>query len=178
MTTTHINRTLLLSSILILSALIFSACPDGGRFPTTMPPQYSSYRPIIADRSYLDSIAYRGPKKITNAGKIYKYGSMLLINEPGKGYHVIDNSVLEQPKNIGYLAVYGTNDCVIRDNILYCDNSRDLLMINIEDLAAPKISGRLRDVFPKLVAPDNLPIAPENEPKNAPANTVIVGWTR
>lgn len=138
----------------------------------------SAYEPVLADRSILDNIYFTEAKSIVNPGKIYLYDKYILINEIDKGFHIIDNSNSKNPINVGFLSVLACRDVAIRDQILYCDNSNDLISIDLNDIKNPKLISRTKDVFPEREAPDNLPLKSEYNLKNRPANTVIIEWRK
>lgn len=163
----------------IIAVCFFFMSITGCRFDSGLPPpatQYSAYEPVIADRSVLERVAFAGPSTMQNVGKIYVFGQYVLVNEIDKGYHIIDNAVPAQPKNIGFLAVPASREATIRNNILYCDNATDLISVDVSDLHRSKIIGRVVNIFPAAGPPDGLPPAPEVVPTNMPPNTVILEW--
>lgn len=139
---------------------------------------YSSYEPILADRSSLNSISYSSSKPIIKTGKIYAYKKYIFINEPDKGYHVIDNSDPSKPSAVGYIAIVGSHDIAIQNDILYTDNATDLLSIDITDVTKPRLVRRTINIFPDQAPPDNLPLPDEYSAKYRPANTIVVEWRK
>jgi hypothetical protein len=91
---------------------------------------------------------FEAARQLQNPGKIYFYDKFLLINEQKKGIHIIDNSNLLSPKNIGFLNIEGNIDMAIKDNMLYADSYADLLSIDISTITAPKLAKRNDAVFP------------------------------
>lgn len=86
-------------------------------------------------------------KQLENPGKIYIYGDFLLINEPQKGIHILDNSNPANPININFIKVPGNVDMAVNANMLYADNYLDLLVFDISDPRNIQQIKRVEDVF-------------------------------
>ena len=141
---------------------------------------YSDYKPILMTRTQLEkSISYSEPCNLINPGKIYIKGDTIFINEKYKGIHVFDNSNPSKPKNIGFITIPGCIDISMKNNVLYADNSVDLVAIELSNnLANLKVTERLREIFPELTAPDNRVLQSQYNRYNRPENTIIVGWEK
>lgn len=87
-------------------------------------------KPIYADSSEL-KIALEDPRAIERAGKIYSYGNLLIVNEVGKGFHILDNSDPRNPQNLYFVLVPGNNDVAIKSGIIYADNFSDLVALEV-----------------------------------------------
>lgn len=117
---------------------------------------YSAYRyvPVFMSRSELErSVKYAGESRpIRETGKIYLYGDTILINEPYRGIHIIDNSDPHNPQQINYIIAPGCLDMAVNGNILYLDNAVDLVAF---DMASGQVTERISDYFPERTeAPD------------------------
>jgi len=141
---------------------------------------FSEYKPILMKRADLEaSISYTHAQEITEAGKIYLKGNTIYINEKYKGIHVIDNTDPAKPQKIGFIVVPGCIDMSMKEDILYVDNSVDLVAINLTNgLSQLTVTKRLKKIFPELTAPDNRILQSQYQPENRPENTVIVGWEK
>jgi hypothetical protein len=106
-------------------------------------PIYLSYEKL---RSNYPSI--EKPREIKKAGKIYVYGDTLLINEKGKGIHVVDNRVKETPIRKKFIDIPGNIDLAVKDGYLYVDSFIDLVILDIRDIDDIKIVNRKEEVFP------------------------------
>lgn len=107
-------------------------------------------------------------------GKICLYKGYLYISDPGKGFHIIDNTNPASLQAVGYVELIGNYDLLIRENILYADALRDLVWYDLSDLSHPVLKGRLEDVFKYIYPPaDNE--YPCNFYAERPDHTVI-GW--
>jgi hypothetical protein len=163
-------------SLFILVLLFFYSCdPTMNNDDNTI---YSQYQPILADRGQLDNITCTQAISVKNPGKIYSYKNFILLNEIDEGFHIIDNSNPSNPVNVGFLKIIASRDVAVKNDILYSDNSTDLIAVNISDLHNPKVISRIKDVYPEPLPPDDLPVNPEYQPKNKPQNTVIVKWRK
>ncbi len=90
------------------------------------------------------------PVSLSVAGKIYVYDNYLLINEPGNGVHVVDNSNPSSPRFISFIRIPGNVDMAVNNNILYADSYIDLLVFDISNPLKIHLIKRLEDVFPNL----------------------------
>ncbi len=157
----------------LLAAVVFMAsCTPEETVAVT------EYKPVLVDRAELTkSVKMEGIREIENAGKIYRNGNMLYINEKYEGVHVIDNSDPSNPKKIGFIKIIGNVDIAMEGNIMYADNAVDLITLRY-DGASVTVLDREENVFPEPVAPDWGTIPEEFNEENRPANTVIVKWVK
>ena len=56
------------------------------------------------------------------------------INDKYKGIHVIDNKNPENPVKIAFIKIAGNVDISVKDNYLYADSLKDLLVFNISNI--------------------------------------------
>lgn len=135
----------------------------------------SQYEPVIMERADLEkSIQLIEPQMIKEFGKIYIKDSLLFVNEKYEGVHILDNSDPRNPENIGFIVIPGNIDISIINNIIYADNSVDLVAIKYNSNGV-EVVDRNRDVFPELSAPDGGNYS-YNALNNRPENSVIVKW--
>lgn len=118
---------------------------------------YMAYEPVYLSLEELrQPITVSAPRDLKQSGKIYFKPPYLLINEPLKGIHVIDNSNPASPQNIAFIEIVGNVDMAVKNNILYADSYIDLLAIDISDPANATFISRTENVFA-----DNFPFSPE-----------------
>lgn len=135
----------------------------------------SAYQPILMSRAQLEnSIALKDARIISNPGKLYHYGDYILINELFEGVHIIDNKDPASPLTVGFIQVPGNVDFAVKDNIVYVDNAVDLVALDISTPGAVQVTKRIRNRFPALLPPDDLPY--KEDWAGAPKDAVIVGW--
>ena len=145
----HMTRfLLLLFPILVLGSCTKDTCTETNTYTVYSP----LYQPVEEVRS---GVAVEGPRELTATGKIYVYGSLLLINEPKVGIHLINNSDPSNPSPIAFLAIPGNVDMAMYDGRLYADSYMDLLTFDLRDIAEPVLVDRDENVFPHLLAGDN-----------------------
>lgn len=136
-------KNLPLNSI-VLAILLFSSCEDKCKITN----RYTYYTPIYSTTAEIRAaVGIQESKEVTNAGKIYIKGDLLLINEVGKGIHLIDNSNPANPINMNFLNIPGNNDMAIVGNTLYADSFIDLVAIDITNLNDAKQVARLESFF-------------------------------
>lgn len=152
---------------LFLSLLILVVVCCFGTSYTSAP----TYTPILMKRTDLvNSVRYISEgRALVNPGKIYYKKPYLFINERYKGIHVIDNTLPESPKNIGYIVAPGCLDMAVKDHFLYLDNSIDLVTF---DLDTRQVIHRVENVFPEPAHPTNMWYTVKNQPEGM----VVVGW--
>ena len=126
---------------------------------------YSIYEPVYQSLDDIRSgIDVGVPVDMAQPGKIYLYGSLLFINEPGKGVHIVDNSDRSNPRFIQFITVPGNFDMAVKDNVLYVDSYVDLVALDISDVSTIREVHRAEEVFPNyniqfgFVAEDGLVI--------------------
>jgi len=160
--------------LILLSAIVlFTACPN-----YVDEDFYSKYKPVLMNRENLEnSIMFLSARQMCATGKIYFKDNYIYISERYLGVHVIDNSNPSLPENIGFISVPGSIDLAMKNNILYVDNSVDLVAIDLsKGFANLEVTTRLKDVFPELVPPDGKIMKSIFTKENRPENTYIVGW--
>ena len=134
---------------LIYSIILVGACQLGCD-PTWEPEfpagEVEGFAPIYVSKEEAYDIRLVEGQPIENAGKLYLYGNLLLINEIGKGVHMIDNTNPASPVNIGFLKVPGSHDMVIKGDVVYVNNYQDLVALKIEGQEV-KVTERISDVM-------------------------------
>ncbi|MBL4648593.1 MAG: hypothetical protein JKY03_02600 [Aureispira sp.] len=83
-----------------------------------------------SDEMREQSIELQAARKLTNPGKIYVKDDMILINEMGKGIHLIYNANPAEPKKIGFIKIPGNIDVAVKGDVIYADNFMDLVALN------------------------------------------------
>lgn len=134
--------------ITALPAMLFVGCNDQLETTHTYRTQVPVYMKVDAFRS--QDIIIAPPKPLLATGKIYVYGDYLLINEPQKGIHVIDNRNPASPKNLNFITIPGNVDMAVNSGILYADSYIDLLAFDIANPRDIELVERVEDVFPQM----------------------------
>ncbi|MDR6560550.1 MULTISPECIES: hypothetical protein [unclassified Arcicella] len=129
------------SIMLLLSSCILKDSPP------ELPTSNDGYLPIYLSKDEIEDISITTPQPLISAGKIYIKDQYLFVNEVGKGVHIFDNKDPKNPQKIAFLKIPGNVDIAISGNILYADNARDLVSINISKPTEPKVIDRQKDVF-------------------------------
>ena len=95
------------SFLLFIGALVFFGCTDTCETVSS----YTYYKPVFMSKAELrDAIQFESSQGINQSGKIYFINDHLLINEPNKGIHIIDNANPENPQNLGFINIPGNFD--------------------------------------------------------------------
>lgn len=139
------NQTILLSLLLMASALVVSSCkkPCKGTYTYTyMEPIYKAKAQVKAN------IKSNAPRAINNPGKIYQYGQYIFLNEVSKGIHVIDNSNPAAPINKSFIDIPGNVDIAIKGNLLYADLYADLVVMDVSNPLGVVTKSFVDKVFP------------------------------
>ncbi len=157
----------------VLGVLLMASCD----FQRTYPAEIMGYAPIYMSATDQYKISTSEAQDYDNPGKIYKYGNYTFQMDKGKGIHVINSTDPAMPSKIKFINVPGCTDISIKGNMLYANNFRDLLTLNISDINNVTVSHRNKNVFPA-----SLESAP---PENGiyfecidNSQGVIVGWEK
>lgn len=89
-----------------------------------------------------------------NAGKIYTFGDILLVNDRYSGVYLFDNTNPETPKFILFFSASGSTDMVVNNGFVYINNFTNLLAF---ELADPSNWNRTIDVLDYRVDENLLP---------------------
>jgi hypothetical protein len=144
--------------VLFISILSFTGCIKDKCSNT-----YKIYIPVYKTLTQVRaSVKAEAPRPMQKTGKVYVYGNYVLLNEPNKGIHVIDNSNPASPKNIKFINIPGTNDLAVKDGYLYADCFGDLAVIDIRNAANPIKENILPGVFPDKMNYTNPNINPDS----------------
>ncbi len=140
------NHFFLTPKKIILFLVIFTL---SGCLKDSAKQSYIITRPILAKLSEVRSgIKMEGPASVSAPGKMYLIGNTILLNESGKGIHVIDNSNPEAPVNKSFLPIPGNYDMAVNGNILYADCFTDLLAFDISNPNQLVLKSFISQVFP------------------------------
>lgn len=135
------------------------------------------YKPVYSLDSNLKKVAIDTPHIVKSAGKIYVYQKYILQCEVGEGIHIIDNSVPSAAKRIHFIKVLGANEISIKDNFLYTNSFKDLVVINITNILQPKEVKRIAKAFSVR---GYLPVPPVKTYYECVdlSKGVVVGWVK
>ncbi|CAN0024589.1 unnamed protein product [Chrysoparadoxa australica] len=136
------QKTILLMGV--VSGMILVSCQD--RVEITR--EYTVFEPVYLSlasiREGLDVVA---PKPIVERGNIYLYKNWIMINEPGNGIHVIDNSVPQSPVAKQFIELPGNFSFSVRNDLLYADSYLDLVVIDVSNMNDITEVNRLEGIF-------------------------------
>lgn len=159
---------------LLLLLLPFWGCIDRGNGLADVSTDYSPV--LMYEKDLANGVKYKTGYQLEAAGKIYTYGTTILMAERYNGIHIIDNSDPVNPVNTGFIAIPGCVDIAVKENILYADNATDLIAIDLDKLPEVEVLKRIAGVFPDLLPPDANTMPYEYTAENRPDGTVIIGW--
>jgi hypothetical protein len=135
----------LIPSVFLLSVITFQGCLKDSCSDVRT---FTQWTPVYKTDAEMNvAPTFEVAKPLQNPGKIYFYDKYLLINEQKKGIHIIDNSNVSAPKNMGFINIEGNIDLAIKNDMLYVDSYDDLLAIDITNILAPKLAKRTDAVF-------------------------------
>ena len=134
------------------------------------------YRPIYLTAAEAATVEVKPARSLQTPGKIYRYQSLLFINELGKGVHVFNNADPASPQALAFLSIPGNADVAIRNGYLYADNLADLIVLDVRNINAITVVRRVPNVFPvRNVYPNERGIKIECPD---PARGTIIGWEK
>lgn len=155
-----------LSIVLFSIGLLTTSCLNDD-IPT------SAYEAKLMNRSAFEkSTTLSESRTITNSGKIYIKDNFLFVNEVNEGFHIFDNRDPQKPKNIMFLNVLGATDIAIKNDVLFINNSTDLIAITInQETKELTIQDRIKNAFPQKISPDGFD-------NNTPQDQIIIDWIK
>ena len=130
-----------LSAFVVLLSLF--SCEEKEEFA-----EYLVARPLVMSKAdFANSVDILPPRPIKESGKIYAYQDYIFINDKYQGIHVIDNSNPAAPQKIAYITIAGNVDISIKDDVLYADSIRDLVVLDISNINDIQEVTRLEEVL-------------------------------
>ncbi|MCZ2101055.1 MAG: hypothetical protein LC107_05910 [Chitinophagales bacterium] len=108
---------------------------------------YAGMRPVYLSYDNTEVIQTEPARPFGTLGNIVSVGDWLLVNEQNNGIHVIDNKDPEHPENLFFWYIPGNRSFTIRQNILYADNGKHLLVIDISAPEQIKVVHIIRDQY-------------------------------
>ena len=110
--------------------------------------EYIEWSPIYMTIEQMrNEIRLDPPKENKNPGKIYVYGTLLLVNEINKGIHLIDNAHPTAPVQLGFISIQGNVDMAMEGQMLYADNYANLLTIDLTNVRQPQLKDIKTELF-------------------------------
>ncbi len=142
----------LITAFLLLFSGLLISCED----IVTTTYTYRTMMPVYLEMNDVRArtISVSPAQPLDNPGKIYIYEDYLLVNEPSKGIHILDNSNPANPINLSFIPIEGNVDLAINSDILYADNYVDLLAFDISKISQIKLVNRVKDVFTHMYRHD------------------------
>lgn len=136
----------------LLSGCLLTGCfyEDDANPPFVEPIFHMSptYEAIYQPREVFESsIVGEAARPLNNPGKIWRYNSMLLVNERYSGVHIIDNSDPTSPRFMAFINIPGNVDMAVKGNRLFVDSGPDLVSIDITDVNNIRVVDRVQNVF-------------------------------
>jgi len=102
------------------------------------------YSPIY--ESAQTEVSMEAPLPYANPGKIYQYSNYILIEDIGRGFHIIDNTNSSSPIKSGFFQIPLNNDIAISNGVVYANSGTDLLALDIQPDGTIEMS-KLENVF-------------------------------
>lgn len=134
------------------------------------------YAPVYGNETELKKITLSAAQAVENGGKIYVYDNMLYQVESGRGIHITDISAPATPVKKGFLKVAGAQELAIKDNLIFTNNMKDLVIVKIENNSATTVR-RLSDSFKYLFTTSRPPERGKFECPDA-TKGVVIGWQK
>ncbi|MGK7391419.1 MAG: hypothetical protein ACNS60_13770 [Candidatus Cyclobacteriaceae bacterium M2_1C_046] len=130
---------------LLMLALLSSCIPDDEVYFGDQ--EVEGFKPIYVNAEEAFDIRMMDVQPIEVAGKLYLYNNLLLINEIGKGIHMIDNTNPANPVKLGFVKVPGSHDMVIKGDVIYANNYGDLIAMKLTADKEIIITERIKNVI-------------------------------
>jgi hypothetical protein len=103
--------------------------------------------PIYISPDDFSFISSTEPREANDQGSFFFADDFYYINERFRGIHVFDNTVPSDPVKIYFWNIPGNTEFSVEGDLLYADNSRHLITIDISDKADIKYVSHVEDVY-------------------------------
>lgn len=134
------------------------------------------YAPVYGSEAEMKTISLTTAQPLESGGKIYVYNKVLYQVENGKGIHITDISAPASPVKKGFLKVSGAQELAIKDNLIFTNNMKDLVIVKIENNNATTVR-RLADSFKNLFTTSRPPERGKFECPDTEKG-IVIGWQK
>ncbi len=104
-------------------------------------------KPVYISPDDFSVIYTTDPQETVDQGSFLVNGDFIYINERFKGIHVIDNSNSFDPQKVYFWNIPGNSEFSIDGDLLFADNSRHLITIDISDPSDIHYVSHVKDVY-------------------------------
>lgn len=153
--------------------LILLSCVESVEDSFDVPTGADIYVPVYESEAVAHEISIGPSIPIQSPGKIFLYQEYLMVNIPGQGFHVIDNSNPVAPQPLFFINVPGSRDVAIKDGYIYSDNFSDIVVFTIDENRELQVIKRLEDIMNNQLYPPYRNVYFECVD---PSKGVVVGW--
>ena len=138
------------------------------------------YKPVYGSEPEAKNIAYTSsPRPVVSGGNIYAFNKYIFQLDPGLGIHVIDNTIPEQAKRIGFITVKGCSEISIKNDKLYTNSYDDLVVLDFSNLNNVREYSRLKGVFTEYKYGSPLAQPPASGYYECPTyGAFVTGWVK
>lgn len=112
--------------------------------------EVDAYVPIYNSKISAEAITQLTVQPIVNGGKIATLGNYVFQVEEDKGIHVINYSNPSNPVKTTFIQIALCRELTLKGNYIYTNNMADLVVLDISNLAAVKLTFRISNAFPDL----------------------------
>jgi hypothetical protein len=130
----------------LLLVCFLSSCHHDSE--STAPSTRRGFRPVYISYEEMRNVHTMAAQPMDNPGKIYIHGNYIFINEINKGIHIINNQDPASPQAISFISIPGNVDMAVKNNVLYADNSTDLISLDISNPDDVQLLNRIENTFP------------------------------
>ena len=140
----QIRALFVFAAVLFSTSMLLNSCQD----LRTQTITWVEYEPVyMSHEEFINAVQTETAQDLKNPGKIYFYDGYLFVNEINKGIHILDNRDPSAPVNIGFINIPANKDIAVRNDLLYADSQKDLLVFDISSLQNPELIDRIEGVF-------------------------------
>ncbi|OJV53140.1 MAG: hypothetical protein BGO31_05140 [Bacteroidetes bacterium 43-16] len=128
--------------ILVLAglAIAFSSCNQANLKRDAV------WVPVYKDKTEARVILNLPAQQVRSGGKIYAYGNYIFQLEQNQGIHVyrLDD---KKPVPVKFIQVYGAQEIAIKDNLIYTNNFKDIVVLNASNPQEVAVESRIPGAF-------------------------------
>ncbi len=112
--------------------------------------EVDAWVPVYNTKAEAEKIIQLTPQPIVSGGKIATLGNYVFQVEAGKGIHITDYSNAAAPVKKSFIQIAQCQELTLKGNYLYTNNMADLVVLDLNNTTAIKLTSRVVNAFPDL----------------------------
>lgn len=138
------------------------------------------YKPVYGTEINAKTITFiPGSQPVLTGGNIYAFQHYIFQIDPGRGIHVIDNTIPSEAHRIGFISVRGCSQMSVKNDKLYTNCYDDLVVLDVSDINNVREYSRINGVFSEYKYDSPLAQPPVSGYYECPRyDSLVIGWVQ